>query len=89
MTRNRGIGWTAIALFAVAVLVIALVVFTAAIDQWSLLNTEAGLWVAGALGFVAAVAGFLSFRTPQGKIAAVARLPRDLHPACLVLRSQE
>ena len=71
MSSNKVLGWLAFALLALAVLVIALVIFASVFEQLSFINPETGLWVAGLLGLVAAVTGFLSFRTPQGKVAAV------------------
>ena len=71
MSSNKVLGWTAFALLVVAVLIITVVVFTSILEQLSFINPVAGLWAAGVLALVAAVAGFLSFKTPQGKVAAV------------------
>ena len=71
MSTNRVLGWTAFVLLVVAMLVIALVVFTSIFEQLSFINPGAGLWAAGVLALVAAVTGFLSFGTPQGKVASV------------------
>ncbi len=71
MGSNRLVAWTAFTLFVLAVVVVVLVVFAPMLAQFGLVVSEAAIWVIGILALLSAVLGFIAFKTPQGKIAAI------------------
>jgi hypothetical protein len=71
MRSNRLVSWTAFTLFVLAVAVTVLVVFAPTLAQFGLPVSEAAVWVIGVLALLSAILGFIAFKTPQGKIAAI------------------
>ena len=72
MGSNGFISWTAFTLFVLAVVVAVLVVIAPTLAQFGLPISEAvAIWVIGVLALLSAILGFLAFKTPQGKIAAI------------------
>jgi hypothetical protein len=72
MGSNRFISWTAFTLFVLAVVVAVLVVIAPTLAPIGLPISEAvAIWVIGVLALLSAILGFLAFKTPQGKIAAI------------------
>jgi hypothetical protein len=71
MGSNRLVSWTAFTLFVLAVLVVVLLVFTPTLAQFGISFSDAAIWVIGVLALLSAILGFVGFRTPQGKIAAI------------------
>ncbi len=71
MGSNRLVAWTAFTLFVLAVVVAVLVVFAPTLAQFGLPVSEAAVWVIGLLALLSAILGFIAFKTPQGKIAAI------------------
>jgi len=65
------VSWAAFALFAIAVGLAAMLVFAPVLAQFGLILSDGALWVIGALALVSAALGFVGFRTPQGRLAAV------------------
>jgi len=74
MSDNKFIAWTGFTLFVLAVAVIVLVIVFPAIQRYDIVSPEAALWVAGALALLSTGTGFLAFKTPQGKVAAIGGL---------------
>jgi len=69
MESNRLIPWTAFTLFVLAIVVI---VFAPTLAQLGLpVSSEGAVWVTGVLALLSAILGFIAFKTPQGKIAAI------------------
>jgi len=71
MESNRLIPWTAFTLFVLAIVVAVLIIFAPTLAQLGLPISEAAVWVIGVLALLSAILGFLAFKTPQGKIAAI------------------
>lgn len=74
MVDNKFIAWMAFALLALAVAVMVLVIFSPILDRDGIVSSEGALWVIGALALLATVTGFVAFKTPQGKVAAIGGL---------------
>ncbi len=74
MRSSRIISWTGFGLFILAVLLLVPVVFAPTLAQYGLSLSGAGSWVIGVLALISSVLGFLAFRTPQGKVAAIGGL---------------
>jgi hypothetical protein len=55
--------------------VMVLVIFSPILDRDGIVSSEGALWVIGALALLATVTGFVAFKTPQGKVAAISGLP--------------
>lgn len=71
MSDNKFIAWAAFVLFALTVVVLILTVSTSLLERIDFLNPEALLWIMGAFFLISTILGFISFKTPQGKIAAI------------------
>lgn len=71
MGSNGFVSWTGFTLFILTVIVAMLVVFAPLLAPSGLPGSEAAVWVMGILALLSAVLGFITFRTPQGKIAAI------------------
>jgi hypothetical protein len=71
MGSNGFVSWTGFALFILTVIVAMLVVFAPLLAPSGFPGSEAVVWVMGILALLSAVLGFITFRTPQGKIAAI------------------
>lgn len=71
MGSNRLISWTAFTLFVLAVVIVVLLVFAPILEQLGLPISDAALWVIGVLALLSTILGFIAFKTPQGKIAAI------------------
>jgi hypothetical protein len=71
MSDNKFISWTAFVLFTLTVVTLLLSVCTPLLERITFLNPEALLWVMGGFFLLSTVLGFISFKTPQGKIAAI------------------
>ena len=72
MESNRLIPWTAFTLFVLAIVITVLLVFAPTLAQLGLLiSSEVAVWVIGVLALLFAILGFIAFKTPQGKIAAI------------------
>ena len=74
MFDNRFVAWTAFTLFVLAVVVALVLVFSPLLERFDVISPEGALWVVGALAFLATVTGFVAFKTPQGKVAAIGGL---------------
>lgn len=74
MRDSKFVGWTAFGLFALAEVVMVVLVLSPTIDRYDIVSPEIALWVVGALALLATPTGFLAFQRPQGKIAAVGGL---------------
>jgi hypothetical protein len=71
MSDNKLVSRTAFTLFALAVVLLILTVFTPLLEWLNINSAEPALWVIGFLSLLSTVLGFSSFKTPQGKIAAI------------------
>jgi len=72
MESNRLIPWTAFTLFVLAIVVTVLIVLAPTLAQLGLpVSSEVAVWVIGILALLSAILGFIAFRSPQGKIAAI------------------
>lgn len=74
MRSSKPIGWTSLALFILSVLVLVAIIVLAGIELFEGVNPEAFLWIIGGLSLISTVLGFVSFKTPQGKIGAIGSL---------------
>jgi hypothetical protein len=74
MVDNRFVAWTAFTLFALAVAVALVLVFSPLFERFDIISPEGALWVVGTLALLATVTGFVAFKTPQGKVAAIGGL---------------
>ena len=74
MVDNKFIAWTAFTLFVLAVAVALVLVFAPLLDLFDVISPEGALWVVGVLAFSAMATGFVAFKTPQGKVAAIGGL---------------
>jgi hypothetical protein len=74
MVDNKFIAWTAFTLFVLALAIAAALVFSPILERFDLISPQAALWVMGALALMATGTGFVAFKTPQGKVAAVGGL---------------
>ena len=78
MSDNKVLGWCSLGLFAIAVLILAyiaaLLIFFPNAAFSANVNAQVLFVVSGLLGLIAAVLGFLSRRTAQGKIGGIGGL---------------
>ena len=74
MVDNKFIAWTAFTLFALAVAVALVLVFSPLLERFDIISPQGVLWIVGTLALSATAAGFAAFKTPQGKVAAIGGL---------------
>jgi hypothetical protein len=74
MGDNTSIAWMTITYFVLAGALMVLVILFPAIELLDVVSPGSALWVIGALALLGASAGFLAFRRPQGKLAALGGL---------------
>lgn len=74
MFDNKLIAWTAFTLFVLAVAVTGVLVFSPILERFGIVSPNGALWVMGILALLATVTGFMAFKTPQGKVAAIGGL---------------
>ncbi len=78
MSESKLLGWFSLGLFAIAVLILvyvaALLIFFPNAGFVANVNAQVLFIISGVLGLVAAVLGFLSRRTAQGKIGGIGGL---------------
>ena len=74
MLSSKPIGWTSFVLFSLSILILIALLISPAIENFEGVNPEAFLWIIGGLSLISSVLGFVSFRTPQGKIGAIGGL---------------
>ena len=78
MSESKLVGWLSLGLFATGVLVLAFVVvlliFFPNAAFVASLNAQVLFIISGILGLLSAVLGFVSRRTPQGKIGGIGGL---------------
>jgi hypothetical protein len=71
MRENNFVGWSALVLFVLGVVLMVLAVFY---PLQSILNPQAALFVTCILAFLATVTGFCAFKTSAGKVAGIGGL---------------
>lgn len=71
MGSNRFVSWTAFSMFVFAVVLAIAAVFAPTLSQLGLPMSEAIIWVIGVFALLALILGLVSFKTPQGKVAAI------------------
>src|SRR4051812_48506928 len=74
MKDNTFIGWSGFALFVLSIGTLMLLMFSPLLEQFHIINVEAGAFVAGVLALLATIFGFVGFRTQPGKVAAIGGL---------------
>ncbi len=74
MRSSKPIGWTSFVLFCLSVLILIALLVLPSIKSIEGSNPEAFLWIIGGLSLISTVLGFVSFKTPQGKIGAIGGL---------------
>ena len=88
MSDKKLLGWLSFGLFAIAVVILlfvaALLIFFPTGLPFALLNAQALFMVSGVLGVVAALLGFFSRETPQGKAGGIGGLVLTLAIAVLL-----
>jgi hypothetical protein len=82
MTDKKFLGWLSLGSFGAAVLILlfvaaALIFFPNALF-FARANTQALFMISGVLGLLAAVLGFISRQTPQGKVGGIGGLVLSL-----------
>jgi len=87
MFTKKFIGWAALALFVVAVVILAipvLLVFSPSLAILVTLNPQAMIAVSGVFALMATVFGFYAFKTAPGKVGAIGGLVLFIAIAILV-----
>jgi hypothetical protein len=74
MPSSKLIGWTSFVLFGLSILILIALLLSPAIGDFEGANPDAFLWIIGVLSLISSVLGFVSFRTPQGKVGAIGGL---------------
>ena len=88
MPDKKFLGWSSLGLFVLAVLILlfigALLVFFPAGVPIAWLNAQVLIIVSGVLALIAALLGFLSRQTPQGKVGGIGGLVLSIAIAVLL-----
>lgn len=71
MEGSGFIAKTGFVIFILAVILMILLIFSPTLEQLGLLMSDAAIWVIGVLGLLSTILGLITFKTPQGKIAAI------------------